>query len=177
MGCAYPLSCVWLCGTPWTVAHQASLSMGFSRQEYWSGLSFPSPGDLPNPGIKPRSPALHVDPLQSEPSGKPRNYTTRVADNLCIIRQWAWWVTVLWGLLLFILGCSLGLSYQGGVVFNAATGTGSPKYRPLSSALFDIYWTFKLHSFLFHTKVISTHGLSALQCRTHVHVETLFLTL
>ena len=44
--------------TPWTVAHQASLSMGFSRQEYWSGLPFPSPGDLPNPGIEPRSPAL-----------------------------------------------------------------------------------------------------------------------
>ena len=45
--------------TPQTVACQAPLSMGFSRQEYWSGLLFPSPGDLPNPGIKPRSPALH----------------------------------------------------------------------------------------------------------------------
>ena len=45
----------------WTVAHQAPLSMGFSRQEYWSGLSFPSPGDLPNPGIKPWSPVLQVD--------------------------------------------------------------------------------------------------------------------
>ena len=42
--------------TPWTVAHQSPLSMGFSRQEYWSGLPFPSPGDLPNPGIKPMSP-------------------------------------------------------------------------------------------------------------------------
>ena len=47
----------------WTVAHQAPLSMGFSRQEYWSGLPFPSPGDLPNPGIKPTSPALQVDSL------------------------------------------------------------------------------------------------------------------
>ena len=46
------LSHVWPFATPWTVAHQASLSMGFSRQEYWSGLSFPSPGDLPNPGIQ-----------------------------------------------------------------------------------------------------------------------------
>ena len=45
-------------GTPWSVAHQAPQSMGFSRQEYWSGLPFPSPGDLPDPGIKPRSPAL-----------------------------------------------------------------------------------------------------------------------
>ena len=44
--------------TPWTVAHQAPPSMGFFRQEYWSGLCFPSPGDLPDPGIKPRSPAL-----------------------------------------------------------------------------------------------------------------------
>jgi len=46
--------------------------MGFSRQEYWSGLPFPSPGDLPNPGIKPRSPALQTDALPSEPPGKPR---------------------------------------------------------------------------------------------------------
>ena len=46
--------------TPITVAHQAPLSMGFSRQEYWSGLPFPSPGDLPHPGIKPRSPALQA---------------------------------------------------------------------------------------------------------------------
>jgi len=53
--------------TPWTVAHQAPPSMEFSRQEYWSGLPFPSPGDLPNPGIKPRSPALQADALTSEP--------------------------------------------------------------------------------------------------------------
>ena len=57
--------------TPWTVAHQAPLSMGFPRQEYWSGLSFPSPGDLPNPGIKPTSPALADGFLTIEPPGKP----------------------------------------------------------------------------------------------------------
>ena len=57
-------------GTLWTVAHQAPLSMGFSKQEYWSGLPFPSPGDLPNPGIEPRSPALQTDTLSSEPPGK-----------------------------------------------------------------------------------------------------------
>ena len=57
--------------TPWTVAHQAPLSMGFSRQEYWSGLPFPSPGDLPNPGIKSGSPALQADSLPSEPPWKP----------------------------------------------------------------------------------------------------------
>ena len=52
------LSCVRLFATPWTAACQAPLSMGFSRKQYWSGLPFPSPEDLPNPGIEPRSPAL-----------------------------------------------------------------------------------------------------------------------
>ena len=55
--------------TPWTVAYQAPPSMGFSRQECWSGLPFPSPGDLPDPGIEPRSPALQADTLPSEPPG------------------------------------------------------------------------------------------------------------
>ena len=59
--------------TPWTAAFQAPLSMGFSRQEYWSGLPLPSPGDLPNPGIKPGSAALQADSLPSEPPGKPQN--------------------------------------------------------------------------------------------------------
>ena len=57
------LSCVQLFVTPWTVAYQASLSMEFSRQEYQSGLPFPSPGDLPDPGIEPRSPELQADAL------------------------------------------------------------------------------------------------------------------
>ena len=57
------LSRVWLFATPWTVACQAALSMGFSRQEYCSGLPFPLPGDLPNPGIEPRSPSLQADAL------------------------------------------------------------------------------------------------------------------
>ena len=56
--------------TPWTVAYQASPCMGFSRQEYWSGLPFPSPRDLPDPGIEPGSPALQADALPSEPPGK-----------------------------------------------------------------------------------------------------------
>ena len=56
---------------PFTVARQAPLSMAFSRQEYWSRLPCPSPGDLPDPGIEPRSPALQADSLQSEPPGKP----------------------------------------------------------------------------------------------------------
>ena len=61
------LSRVRLFATPWTVAHQAPPSMEFSRQEYWSGLPFPSPGDLPNLGIEPWSPTLWADALPSEP--------------------------------------------------------------------------------------------------------------
>ena len=64
------LSRVQLFVTPWTVAYWIPLSMGFSRQEYWSGLPFPSPGDLPDPGLEPRSPTLQADALTSEPPGK-----------------------------------------------------------------------------------------------------------
>ena len=63
--------CVKLFATPWAVAFQAPLSMGFSRQEYWSGLPFPPSGDLPNPGIEPRSPALQVDSLTLTLWGSP----------------------------------------------------------------------------------------------------------
>ena len=65
------LSHVWLFVTAWTVAYQASPSMGFSRQKYWSELPFPSPGDLPDPGIKPWSLVLQADTWPSEPQGKP----------------------------------------------------------------------------------------------------------
>ena len=64
------LSRVQLFVTPWTVTYQAPLSKGFSRQEYWSGLPFPSPRGLPDPGIEPGSPALQADALPSEPPGK-----------------------------------------------------------------------------------------------------------
>ena len=66
------LSRVRLSAAPWTVAHQAPLSVGFSRKEHWSGLPFPSPADLPDPGIEPGSPALQADALLSEPPGKPQ---------------------------------------------------------------------------------------------------------
>ena len=62
--------------TPWTVAHQAPLCMGFPRQKYWSGLPFPIPEDLPDPGIKPTSPALKADPLPTQPPGKPQFLST-----------------------------------------------------------------------------------------------------
>ena len=55
---------------PWTIAHQAPPSMRFSKQEDWSGLPFPSPGDLPKPGMEPRSPALQADSIPAEPQGK-----------------------------------------------------------------------------------------------------------
>ena len=60
-----------LCVTLWTVACQAPLSMGFSRQEYWSGVPCPPPGDLPNPGIEPQSPALQADSLPLSHQGSP----------------------------------------------------------------------------------------------------------
>ena len=66
-----------LCLTLWDpmdCSPPGSSPMGFSKQEYWSGLPFPSPGDLPDPGIKPRSPALQADALPSEPPGKPRSF-------------------------------------------------------------------------------------------------------
>ena len=64
------LSRVRLSATPWTVAYQAPPSMGFSKQEYWSGLPFPSPGDFPDLGIEPRSPTLRADALPSKLPGK-----------------------------------------------------------------------------------------------------------
>ena len=67
--------------TPWTVAGQTSLSMEFSRQEYWSGLSFPSPGDLPDPGVKamcPVSPALAGRFFTTVPLGKPKHQTAEL---------------------------------------------------------------------------------------------------
>ena len=74
---AWSFSCVRLFVTPWTEALQAPLSMGCSRQEYWNGLPFPPPGDLPDPGTKPMSPvspALQEESLPTEPPGKPINF-------------------------------------------------------------------------------------------------------
>ena len=67
------LSRVQLLADLWTVARQAPLSLGLSRQKYWSGLPCPPPRGLPNPGIEPRSPTLQADSLPSEPQGKPKN--------------------------------------------------------------------------------------------------------
>ena len=80
MPCVSCCSPVWLFATPWTVAYQAPLSMEFSRQEYWSALPFPSPGDLPNPGIEPRSPVLQADSLPCKPAS-PIKYGERNQNN------------------------------------------------------------------------------------------------
>ena len=84
------LSRVQLFVTPWTVAYQTPLSMGFSRQECWSGLPFPSPGDLPNPGINPRSPALQADALLSEPPGKFYNFMICINYLHYLVNKLTW---------------------------------------------------------------------------------------
>ena len=73
-GCLVTKSCLTLRNL-WTVAHQAPLSMGSPRQEYWSGLPFPSPGDLPNPGVEPRSPALARGCFTTEPLEKSTSFS------------------------------------------------------------------------------------------------------
>ena len=91
------LSHVQLFGTPWTVAYQAPPSMGFSRQENWSGLPFPSPGNLPDPGIKPGSPTLEADALTSEPPGKPHYGGSFIVTEMSLtffsvtLQIWEWY--------------------------------------------------------------------------------------
>ena len=76
---------VWLLANPWTVAHQAPLSMGFSRREYWSGLPFPSPEDLPKPGFEFGSPALQADSLLSQPPpGQSLNSVLELIQYFCV---------------------------------------------------------------------------------------------
>ena len=72
---------------PWIVAHQAPLSMEFSRQEYWSGLTFPSPGDLPDPRIERSSPALQANSLPSESPGKPWQHLKSVSTPILLIKM------------------------------------------------------------------------------------------
>ena len=76
------LICVWPFATLWTVAYYTPLSMGFSKQEYWSGSPFPSPEDLPHPGIEPGSLASQADSLPSELPGKPMEF-------ILVVKSWA----------------------------------------------------------------------------------------
>ena len=83
--CVCVFSHVWLFGTPWTVACQVSLSMEFSRQKYWSGLPFPTPGNLPDPVIKSMFPALQADSLPLTPSGRPISYTDQCSFSSILL--------------------------------------------------------------------------------------------
>ena len=106
------LSCIWLFATPWTVAYQAPPSMGFSRHEYWSGLPFPSPGDLCNPGIKLRSPALQADALPSEPQGSPSFYREeQILSGDCLSKT-SFRIKCVLMALHFISGVWLGVGYR-----------------------------------------------------------------
>ena len=118
------LSCVLLFVTSCTVAHQAPLSMWFSRQEYWSGLPCPPPGDLPNSGIEPRSPALQADSLLSDPPGKPKNIGV---GSLSLLQEiFPTWESN-WGLLHYrqIL---YQLSYQGSPHSTIWSSNSTPRY-------------------------------------------------
>ena len=86
------LSCVWFFVTLWAVAHQVPLSMGFSRQEYWSGLSFPPPGDLPDPGIEPMSSALADMFFTPESPGKPTLATCLFKKPISSLLTFAGWI-------------------------------------------------------------------------------------
>ena len=106
--CVRSLSRVWLFATPRTVARQTLLSMGSSRQEYWSGLPFPSPGDLPNPGIEPRSPALQADTLTSELPGKGLLKILSFSSEVSTIV----WHFIYYSLLLLISSSILGWNFR-----------------------------------------------------------------
>ena len=126
-------SCVQLFATPWTVAYQAPPSMRFSRQEYWSGLPFPSLGDLPDPGIKPRSSTLQADALPSEPPGK-RLWSLRALQSL---------TEALWKLWKVAATETMVLEYQssfmqsGPAGLDSASGCGTSRHHclPLSEWL------------------------------------------
>ena len=100
----YSLSHAQLFAIPWTAAHQASLFMGFSRQGYWSGLPFPSPGDLPDPGIKPRSPALQARSLPTELPGKLKYIIYKVAGQM-LKPSWSF---LLWSSL---MACPIAIAF------------------------------------------------------------------
>ena len=105
------LSRVRLFETPRAVVYQAPLFVGFSRQEYWSGLPFLSPGDLPNPGMEPRSPALQADALLSEPPGKPLSMCIemQISDALKSKNSFTQFWHLFWGDNRLVLAHPLGI--------------------------------------------------------------------
>ena len=128
--CAWLLSHVWLFVTLWTVACRLLCPWGFSRQEYWSGLPCPPPGDLPNPGIEPRSPTLQVDSLPSEPPEKPISSPIYIAANgIILFFLMAAWYFILYAYHIFFV-CSfdnghLGCFHVLAIVNSAAVNIGA----------------------------------------------------
>ena len=131
-------SCPIFCN-PWTVACQAPPSMGFSKQEYWNGLPFPSPGDLPDQGIEPKSPIFWEDSLSAEPQGKPIYTYTYI---LTYFFSW-WWLSSVW---LFVIPQTVarqaslckGFSkqeYWNGLPFPSAGDLPDPGIKPGSPTL------------------------------------------
>ena len=110
------LSCVWLFVTPWAVACQAPLSMEFSMLKYLSGYLLPSPGDLLNPGIEPRSPALQADSLPSEPPGKPTGFGFQPNTNSAVIQiflSWSHWMMIYFELSMSVEGIKFSAISKG----------------------------------------------------------------
>ena len=132
------LSRVQLFATPWTVAYQAHPSMGFSRRECWSGLPFPSPGDLPDPGIELRSPALQADALPSEPPGKP-------SEKNSLTGTWTIWEKIH----LITLDHLSNEQGTSGTLLDIKVATepwGSPSSAPFLSPVFLPKWLQAKHS-------------------------------
>ena len=127
------LSHVQLFVTPWTVAYHAPPSMGYSRQEYWSGLPFPSPGDLPDPGIEPRSPALQADALPSELPGKPHIiYIYNIHFQIFSLKRY-------YKILCYIVGpCWLSILYIGTHLCSSQT----PIYPPFPLVTISLFSKF-----------------------------------
>ena len=128
-----------LFATPWTVACQAPPPMGFSRQEYWSGLPFPSPGGLPDPGIEPWSPTPQADSLPSEPPGRPRTasdpFKTQVRSHFCLCKAPKHPQLLaghqIWALTIFSLPLSKPLSSNFSISFPCdAPATAAPGSSP-----------------------------------------------
>ena len=125
-----------LFATPWTVAYQAPPSMEFSRQEYWSGLRFPSPGALSNPGIKPGSPAVQADALPSESLGKPHlKNTNKINVHTSSVSSTLWDFTIQEAGLSWMCARSWGALWDPGI-----GGSGARLFLGASDGrVFEIY--------------------------------------
>ena len=137
--------------TPWTIAFQTPLSMEFSWQENWSGWPFPSPGDLPIPGIKSRSPTLQVDSLPSEPPGKPKNTwvgSLSLFQGIFPAQKWKRG-------LLHCRWILYQLSYQGGfvkAVYKWSTGFAQKMFsNPVESQKLLNFWGHKPQEYIMYS--------------------------